>query len=72
MHFASCLSAGIPGIRCLGVQLSRSSKLPAQVTTGVTSDLRQASRYARHMVAECGMSDELVRRGFTMLSRRIS
>ncbi len=33
----------------------------AQVTTGVTSDLRQATRYARHMVAECGMSDALVR-----------
>lgn len=32
----------------------------AQVTTGVTSDLRQATRYARHMVAECGMSDALV------------
>ena len=33
----------------------------AQTTTGVTSDLRQATRYARHMVAECGMSDALVR-----------
>ncbi len=27
----------------------------------MTSDLRSASSMARHMVAECGMSDELVR-----------
>jgi ATP-dependent metalloprotease len=30
-----------------------------KTTTGVTSDLRSATRYARHMVAECGMSEEL-------------
>lgn len=28
-------------------------------TTGVTSDLRSASRTARHMIAECGMSEKL-------------
>eukprot|EP00208_Stichococcus_sp_RCC1054_P001070 CAMPEP_0206145058 /NCGR_PEP_ID=MMETSP1473-20131121/26217_1 /ASSEMBLY_ACC=CAM_ASM_001109 /TAXON_ID=1461547 /ORGANISM="Stichococcus sp, Strain RCC1054" /LENGTH=864 /DNA_ID=CAMNT_0053541115 /DNA_START=315 /DNA_END=2909 /DNA_ORIENTATION=+ len=32
---------------------------PENTTTGVTSDLKQASRMARHMVAECGMSDQL-------------
>jgi hypothetical protein len=29
------------------------------VTSGATSDLRQATRIARHMVAECGMSDRI-------------
>jgi len=30
-----------------------------KVTSGATSDLRQATRMARHMVADCGMSDEI-------------
>ena len=30
-----------------------------QVTTGARSDLQQATRWARHMVAECGMSDAI-------------
>ena len=31
----------------------------AQVTTGARSDLQRATRWARHMVAECGMSDAI-------------
>ena len=31
----------------------------SQVTTGARSDLQQATRWARHMVAECGMSDAI-------------
>ena len=30
-----------------------------QVTTGARSDLQRATRWARHMVAECGMSDAI-------------
>lgn len=30
-----------------------------QVTSGATSDLRQATRMARHMVVDCGMSDRI-------------
>jgi ATP-dependent metalloprotease len=30
---------------------------PRQVSSGATDDLRQATEWARHMVAECGMSD---------------
>jgi ATP-dependent metalloprotease len=30
-----------------------------QVTSGATSDLRQATRMARHMVMECGMNERI-------------
>lgn len=30
-----------------------------QVTSGATSDLKQATSTARHMVADCGMSDAI-------------
>jgi len=29
------------------------------VTSGATSDLRQATRQARHMVVDCGMSERI-------------
>ncbi len=29
------------------------------MTSGATSDLRQATRLARHMVVDCGMSDAI-------------
>lgn len=48
------------GVRAAASNLNTVVSLCLQTTTGVTSDLRQAARYARHMVAECGMSEELV------------
>ena len=32
---------------------------PVQVTSGARSDFQQATREARHMVTECGMSEEI-------------
>lgn len=32
---------------------------PLQVTTGARSDLQQATSLARHMIAECGMSEDI-------------
>eukprot|EP00951_Prasinocladus_malaysianus_P029387 scaffold271067_cov28-Prasinocladus_malaysianus.AAC.1 len=31
----------------------------AQVTSGATNDLKQATRMAQHMVADCGMSEDV-------------
>lgn len=38
------------------------------VTSGAVSDLQQATSLARHMVTECGMSDELGRVSASLLS----
>ena len=32
---------------------------PLQVTSGARSDFQQATREARHMVTECGMSEDI-------------
>ena len=39
----------------------RCRKIPVltQVTSGARSDFQQATREARHMVTECGMSEEI-------------
>ncbi len=41
------------------LQRGNESAAPMQVTSGATSDLQNATRLARHMVEQCGMSDLL-------------